>query len=90
MGTISGMELLQQFSVPMSPYGTSTATLNWSIRRIHFEEPWLTSFVFHPGLVLRQVVFTTLGVSNNHSIVYQITRDNHGRMGSRRSNSVAE
>ena len=21
------------------------------MRRLHFEEPWLTSFVFHPGLV---------------------------------------
>lgn len=29
----------------------SKTALNWFVRRLHFEEPWLTSFVFHPGLV---------------------------------------
>ncbi|EXM15776.1 hypothetical protein FOTG_15868 [Fusarium oxysporum f. sp. vasinfectum 25433] len=34
-----------------SPNGGSKAALNWFIRRLHFEEPWLISFIFHPGLV---------------------------------------
>ncbi len=52
IGSISSMELLAQFPPTLSPYGASKAALNWFVRRIHFEEPWLTSFVFHPGLVL--------------------------------------
>ena len=52
IGTISGMELLLQFPAPVSPYGSSKAALNWLLRRVHFEEPWLTTFVFHPGLVM--------------------------------------
>lgn len=56
IGTISGMELLQDFPAALSPYGGSKAALNWFIRRIHFEEPWLTSFVFHPGLVLTDMI----------------------------------
>jgi norsolorinic acid ketoreductase len=36
----------------LSPYGASKAALNWAVRRLHFEEPWLTSYVTHPGLVL--------------------------------------
>lgn len=35
-----------------SPYGVSKAALNWTVRRIHIEEPWLTAYVTHPGLVL--------------------------------------
>ncbi|KAI7785946.1 aflatoxin biosynthesis ketoreductase Nor-1 [Diaporthe eres] len=34
-----------------NPYGASKAALNWFVRLLAFEEPWLTSFVFHPGLV---------------------------------------
>lgn len=34
-----------------SPYGASKAALNWVVTRIHIEEPWLTTFVVHPGLV---------------------------------------
>ncbi|KIV91571.1 hypothetical protein PV10_06094 [Exophiala mesophila] len=52
IGTISGMELLSKFPAPVSPYGSSKAALNWLLRRVHFEEPWLTTFVFHPGLVM--------------------------------------
>ncbi|KAL2673549.1 hypothetical protein Neosp_011991 [[Neocosmospora] mangrovei] len=37
--------------LPLSPYGGSKAALNWFIRRLHFEEPWLTSFLLHPGLI---------------------------------------
>ncbi|KAI8712949.1 hypothetical protein NCS52_01394600 [Fusarium sp. LHS14.1] len=37
--------------IPLSPYGGSKAALNWFIRHLHFEEPWLTSFLLHPGLI---------------------------------------
>jgi NAD(P)-dependent dehydrogenase (short-subunit alcohol dehydrogenase family) len=40
-----------KFPNTASPYGGSKTALNWFVRRLHFEEPWLTSFVFHPGLV---------------------------------------
>lgn len=45
------MDALQGFPTTHSPYGGSKAALNWFIRRPHFEELWLTSFVFQPGLV---------------------------------------
>ncbi|TVY62515.1 Norsolorinic acid ketoreductase nor1 [Fusarium oxysporum f. sp. cubense] len=51
IGSINSMELVSGFPVTHSPYGGSKAALNWFIRRIHFEEPWLISLVFHPGLV---------------------------------------
>ena len=51
VGSIGSMEMLAGFPSTHSPYGGSKAALNWFIRRLHFEEPWLTSFVFHPGLV---------------------------------------
>ncbi|KAF4945353.1 hypothetical protein FSARC_14450 [Fusarium sarcochroum] len=51
IGSINSMELLAGLPEAHSPYGGSKAALNWFIRRLHFEEPWLTSFVFHPGLV---------------------------------------
>ncbi|KAI1497602.1 hypothetical protein F5X99DRAFT_396344 [Biscogniauxia marginata] len=47
-----------------SPYGSSKAALNWFIRRIHFEEPWLTSFVFHPGVVATEFGAETYKSSN--------------------------
>ncbi|RGP63803.1 short-chain dehydrogenase reductase sdr [Fusarium sporotrichioides] len=50
IGSMGAMEHLVGFPLT-SPYGGSKAALNWFIRRLHFEEPWLTSFVFHPGLV---------------------------------------
>jgi norsolorinic acid ketoreductase len=53
IGSIGFMDTLEKAGFPPnhSPYGGSKAALNWYIRRLHFEEPWLTSFVFHPGLV---------------------------------------
>ncbi|KAK0706003.1 short chain dehydrogenase [Lasiosphaeria miniovina] len=50
IGTIDALVALN-FPNTASPYGGSKAALNWFVRRLHFEEPWLTSFVFHPGLV---------------------------------------
>ncbi|KAH6655815.1 aflatoxin biosynthesis ketoreductase nor-1 [Truncatella angustata] len=51
IGSIGSQELYVKFTGASSPYGASKAALNWFIRLISFEEPWLTSFVFHPGLV---------------------------------------
>ena len=51
VASIGAMDMLAAFPAKHSPYGGSKAALNWFIRRLHFEEPWLTSFVFHPGLV---------------------------------------
>ncbi|KAF5539408.1 short-chain dehydrogenase reductase SDR [Fusarium mexicanum] len=51
LGSMGYMEHLVGLPSTASPYGGSKAALNWFIRRLHFEEPWLTSFVIHPGLV---------------------------------------
>ncbi|KAF2652998.1 NAD(P)-binding protein [Lophiostoma macrostomum CBS 122681] len=53
IGSLATMDALADLGFPstFSPYGGSKAALNWFVRRLHFEEPWLTSFVFHPGLV---------------------------------------
>ncbi|KAH7136793.1 short-chain dehydrogenase [Dactylonectria estremocensis] len=65
MGSIGGMELLAGIPAIMSPYGGSKGALNWFLRRVHFEEPWLTTIAVHPGLVLTdmaKVMFGKLGV----------------------------
>ncbi|GKT82253.1 aflatoxin biosynthesis ketoreductase Nor-1 [Colletotrichum tofieldiae] len=51
VGSIGSQEILTNFPGTSSPYGASKAALNWFIRLLSFEEPWLTSWVFHPGLV---------------------------------------
>ncbi|KAH8629675.1 hypothetical protein IG631_14252 [Alternaria alternata] len=51
MGSIGSMEAIAELPNTHSPYGSSKAALNWFVRRIHFEEPWLTTFVLHPGTV---------------------------------------
>jgi norsolorinic acid ketoreductase len=51
IGSIGFMDNLTSFPNTQSPYGGSKAALNWFVRRLHFEEPWLSSWVFHPGLV---------------------------------------
>ncbi|CAI7676454.1 unnamed protein product [Penicillium discolor] len=60
IGSIGSMEALAGFPSVQSPYGGSKAALNWFVRRLHFEEPWLTSFVFHPGLVETELAQTTV------------------------------
>ncbi|TDZ15780.1 Norsolorinic acid ketoreductase nor1 [Colletotrichum orbiculare MAFF 240422] len=50
-GSIELQEKLVGVLGDMSPYGASKAALAWFVRRLHFEEPWLTSFTFQPGLV---------------------------------------
>lgn len=51
IGSIGSQDILANFPKTFSPYGASKAALNWFIRLLSFEEPWLTSWVFHPGLV---------------------------------------
>ncbi|RSL98201.1 hypothetical protein CDV31_012686 [Fusarium ambrosium] len=36
----------------IGPYGASKAALNWIIQKVHYEEPWLTTFVVNPGYVM--------------------------------------
>ena len=46
VATIAGMEYVP-FTI--SSYGASKATINFLVRRIHFEQPELISFAVHPG-----------------------------------------
>lgn len=39
-----------------SPYGASKAILDWFVRLASFGEPWSTSFVFYPGLVVTDLI----------------------------------
>lgn len=52
LSSIASQEAFAAFPQALSPYGASKTALNWLVARIHFEEPWLTAFVVHPGLVL--------------------------------------
>lgn len=63
IGTISGTDLLRGLPHTTSPYGSSKAALNWFVRRLHVEEEWLVSFVFHPGLVLTDMVARSFSAS---------------------------
>ncbi|KZL82466.1 aflatoxin biosynthesis ketoreductase nor-1 protein [Colletotrichum incanum] len=52
LGSIGMQETVyKSFSANIAPYGASKAAMNWFIHRLHLEEPWLTSFVCHPGVV---------------------------------------
>ncbi|KAF5253986.1 hypothetical protein FANTH_1168 [Fusarium anthophilum] len=67
LGSIGSMDHL--VGLPStSPYGGSKAALNWFIRRLHFEEPWLTSFVIHPGLVETDLAATTFGNGSTENL----------------------
>jgi norsolorinic acid ketoreductase len=59
IGSIEFQKAFARF--PSSPYGASKAALNWVVRRIHFEEPWLTAYVTHPGLVLTEMAASMTG-----------------------------
>ncbi|KAF5584025.1 short-chain dehydrogenase reductase SDR [Fusarium subglutinans] len=61
LGSMGSMEHLVGLPSTTSPYGGSKAALNWFIRRLHFEEPWLTSFVIHPGLVETEMAAAAFG-----------------------------
>ncbi|KAM0271959.1 hypothetical protein ACHAQH_008866 [Verticillium albo-atrum] len=59
IGSIGSQEIFANFPEQSSPYGASKAALNWFIRLISFEEPWLTSFVLHPGVVETDLAIST-------------------------------
>lgn len=61
IGSIGAQDALAAISPVFSPYGASKTALNWLVRRIHLEEPWLTSFVIHPGLVLTEMAASVAG-----------------------------
>lgn len=48
LGSIADMESLP---IPTFAYGVSKAAANYLVRKIHFENPWLISQSFNPGLV---------------------------------------
>ncbi|KAI1451365.1 short-chain dehydrogenase [Annulohypoxylon moriforme] len=75
IGSIGAQESLAVLPPIFSPYGASKTALNWLIRRIHFEEPWLTSFVFHPGLVLTEMSVSIGGPNVNPVDLGAITVD---------------
>jgi norsolorinic acid ketoreductase len=61
IGSIEGQETLKGLPPVVSPYGASKAALNWLVRRLHYEEPWLTAYVTHPGLVLTDMASGMFG-----------------------------
>ena len=69
IGSIAGIDTLVSLGFPFtsSPYGGSKTALNWFVRRLHFEEPWLTSFVIHPGLVETDMA-ASLAASTNQKL----------------------
>ncbi|KAG4266596.1 hypothetical protein FPRO03_01880 [Fusarium proliferatum] len=67
IGSIGSMEHLVALPPTSSPYGGSKAALNWFIRRLHFEEPWLTSFVI-PGLVETEMAVAAFGTGTTEKL----------------------
>ncbi|KAK1589928.1 short chain dehydrogenase [Colletotrichum navitas] len=61
MGSNGAAGAIARMPVSVSPYGASKAALGWFVRRLSFEEPWLTAFVFHPGLVETDMAFEMAG-----------------------------
>lgn len=55
VGSIEGQGNLAALPAIFSPYGASKAALNWVIRRVHYEELWLTTWAAHPGVVLTEM-----------------------------------
>jgi norsolorinic acid ketoreductase len=46
---IASLELSPSFPLPTTAYGSSKATVNFVVRRIHAEEEWLIAFPISPG-----------------------------------------
>ena len=46
LGSIGGME---QRPYPCAAYGASKAVLHWLVRKVHFENKDIVSFVLDPG-----------------------------------------
>ncbi|CAG9998630.1 unnamed protein product [Clonostachys byssicola] len=75
VSSIGFQEKLAHFPPRFSPYGASKSALNWLVRRIHIEEPWLTAFVFHPGLVLTDMGTGLVNAAKDPSKTGAITVD---------------
>ncbi|KAH7146886.1 aflatoxin biosynthesis ketoreductase nor-1 [Dactylonectria estremocensis] len=60
LGSIGSQESLAAFPQTFSPYGASKTALNWLVSRLHFEEPWLTTYAVHPGLVLTDMATSVI------------------------------
>lgn len=57
LGSHSAQEGLADLTI--GPYGASKAALNWIIQKVHFEEPWLTTFVVNPGYVMTDMFISS-------------------------------
>lgn len=62
--------LIKMFPPVFAAYGSSKAALNWLVTRIHFEEPWLTTFVVHPGLVTTDMGSGLIAASEGEAETY--------------------
>jgi len=75
VGSIGGQEALTGLPPVLSPYGASRAALKWLVRRLHYEEPWLTAHVTHPGLVLTDMASDMFGTPEQAAAMGAITVD---------------
>ncbi|KAJ4338720.1 hypothetical protein N0V95_007991 [Ascochyta clinopodiicola] len=78
ISTVIGSLASQEHMPPnthFTPYGTSKAALNWIIRRVHFENEWLTAYVSHPGLVKTDLAAKLIGDEENAKAMGAITVD---------------
>ncbi|KAH6637833.1 aflatoxin biosynthesis ketoreductase nor-1 [Boeremia exigua] len=75
IGSMGAQEALAGLPAVLSPYGASKAALNWLVRRLHYEEAWLTSYVTHPGLVLTDMASSMMGSPETAAAMGAITVD---------------
>ncbi|VUC21463.1 unnamed protein product [Clonostachys rosea] len=75
VGSVGLQEKLAHFPPKLSPYGASKTALNWLVKRVHLEEPWLTAFVIHPGLVLTDMGTGLVNAASDPSKTGAITVD---------------
>lgn len=73
LGSIAGQNQLVGFPPAFSPYGATKAALNWFTRKIHFQEPWLVSFVIHPGVVETDTMTSISALVENADVLGVIT-----------------
>lgn len=51
LSSIAYQEAVADFPMQFAPYGASKVALNFLVKKINIEEPWLVAYVTHPGLV---------------------------------------
>lgn len=51
LGSLTLQESFAVVPVQFTPYSISKAALNLVVKKINIDEPWLTAYVTHPGLV---------------------------------------